>query len=395
MHNYTWHGINRLGEKMQGEMRAQNRHEVRAFLRKQGIITRKISKQFYWQKQRIKPTDITRFSRQITSLLTAGITLIQTLNIIQQNEQHVTLKKLIRMLIQDIQTGLMFHEALKKYPSLFSSLFCNLIAIGEQSGTLDKIINKIAIYNEQRLIHKQKLKQTLTYPLIVLIIAICITIGLLYWVVPQFNILYTNMNTPLPLPTRILIHLSQWINAYGLITSFSLISVYIFIYQRLKHVLKFRLWKDKWLLSLPYLGNLLQQTILARFTSTLYITYTAGVPLIDALLHIINIADNILYIQATKQISQDISNGHALHIAINNTGIFPSLLIQTIAIGEVSGNLDHMLLHMANYYDDQVNYTITSLNHLLEPLIMALLGLIIGGMVMSMYLPLLNIGSVI
>ncbi|MDA9272193.1 type II secretion system F family protein [bacterium] len=399
MNNYKWYGINRYGKPSQGIISAHNLHDAKCDLRKLDIIARKITKKrtfvLNWPAKKIQTADITLFSRQLTTLITTGITLIQSLTIIHQSQKNQHMQALLSAIILDLEAGLTLSEALKKHPSQFQALFCNLIAIGEESGTLDKMMNKIATHNEQMMAIIQKVKQALMYPLVLLIIAGIVTTGLLIGVVPQFEALFSNFNATLPAPTRAIIYLSTWLTSYGYLLISLFISLLYGVYSGRKHSPTVIHFVDQLMLKLPIIGHMLQHAILARFSSTLAITFAAGLPLVEALKSVAKITGNSLYAHATLQLSHDISNGSSMQMALQKTNLFPNLVIAMITIGEESGTLDCMLEKIADYYKDRLTQSINTLNHLLEPLIMALLGLVMGGLIIAMYLPLLKMGSIL
>jgi type IV pilus assembly protein PilC len=392
---YYWKGIKRTGEKIHGITETSSLAMVKTELSKQGIISKKI-----WKKRKtpfakkITPANISFFSRQLALMIKAGIPLIETFNILANSQTNLLMKHLILEIKKAVETGLTFSEALKKHPLLFSELICNLVAAGEKSGKLEMMLDKVASYKEKSATIKKKIKKALVYPLAILLIACLVTLGLLGFVVPQFASLFASFGAELPALTRMIINLSNLVKTYWLIIFFFFCGLaYGYVVSR-KYCRWFREAIDKILLKLPILGSVVVKTIIARFAQTLAITFAAGLPLVDALKAVAGVTGNSIYAKATAKIIENVSSGQQLHFAMNKTQLFPNMVIQMIAIGEESGTLEFMLIKVADFYEEEINNAVDTLNNLLEPIIMALLGVLVGCLVIAMYLPIFKLGSV-
>lgn len=396
---YQWEGLNRAGQKINGVIDARSLAIAKAELRKQGIITKSISKKRkkLWDRKnkKISPQDITFFSRQMATMIQAGIPLILSFDIVSKGLVNQRMKDLLEAIKKDVETGTTFAAALKKYPQYFNELFCNLIDAGEKSGSLDIMLDKVATYKEKIETIKKKIKKALTYPMAVLVIAFLVTAGLLIFVVPQFQSLFSSFGANLPALTLGVISLSNFFQAYWYIIFGALGgAIYTFIYFR-KTSLAFAQTIDRYLLRMPVIGPILEKAAIARFSRTLSITFAAGLPLVDALKSVAGATGNILYIQATEKIREDVSSGQTLQLAMERTNLFPGMVVQMIAIGEESGTLEKMLGKVADFYEEAVDNAVDSLSSLLEPIIMSILGVLVGGLVVAMYLPIFKLGSVV
>lgn len=396
---YQWEGLNRTGQKTSGVIEASSLAIAKAELRKQGIITKRISKKRkkLWDRKNKKITaqDITFFSRQMATMIQAGIPLIQSFDIVAKGLSNQRVKDLIEAIKKDVETGTTFAAALRKFPEQFNDLFCNLIDAGEKSGSLDIMLDKVATYKEKIETIKKKIKKALTYPMAVLVIAFLVTAGLLIFVVPQFQSLFSSFGANLPALTQSVINLSNFFQSYWYII-FGLVGacVYTFVYFR-NHSPNFAQTIDRYMLRLPVIGTILEKAAIARFTRTLSITFAAGLPLVDALKSVAGATGNILFIKATDQIREDVSNGQPLRLAMERTNLFPGMVVQMIAIGEESGTLEKMLSKVADFYEEAVDNDVDALSSLLEPIIMSILGVLVGGLVVAMYLPIFKLGSVV
>jgi len=397
--SYQWDGLNRSGEKANGVIEARSIALAKAELRKQGIITRKIVKKrkslFNKKNRKIKQGDITVFSRQMATMIEAGIPLIQAFEIVAKGQNNQRMKDLIENIKKDVETGTTFSEALRKYPAYFNELFCNLVDAGEKSGSLEMMLDKVATYKEKIETIKKKIKKALAYPMAVMVIAFLVTAGLLIFVVPQFETLFAGFGADLPALTRVVIRMSEFFQAYWYIIfgCFGL-AIYTFSYAR-KHSASFAHTIDRYMLKLPVVGTILEKAAIARFSRTLSITFAAGLPLVEALESVAGATGNILYAQATHQIREEVSNGQQMQVAMENTKLFPNMVVQMIAIGEESGALEQMLSKVADFYEEEVDNAVDALSSLLEPVIMAILGVLVGGLVVAMYLPIFKLGSVV
>lgn len=396
---YQWEGLNRSGEATGGVIEAVNLANAKAELRKQGFVPKKIKKKrkslFNRTNRRISSVDITVFTRQFATMLNAGIPVVQAFDIVAKGYTNERMQELIQQIKKDVNTGSTLAEALKKHPNYFNELYCNLVDAGEKSGSLDVMLSKIAAYKERTESIKKKVKKALTYPAAVLIVAILVTAGMLIFVVPQFESLFKGFGAQLPAMTRMVIHLSKlaqsyWFIAFGLVGGI----VYSFIYAK-KNSPDFALKVDKFLLKIPIIGKILKNAAIARFARTLAITFAAGLPLVDALKSVSGSTGNLLFAKATTKVRDDVSIGHSLQAALNSTDIFPQMMIQMVAIGEESGALEQMLAKSADFYEEEVDAAVDSLSSLLEPFIMCILGVLVGGLVIAMYLPIFKLGSVV
>ncbi|AHE67210.1 type II secretion system F family protein [Legionella oakridgensis] len=395
---YQWEGVNQSGEKLNGVIDARSIAIAKTELRKQGVITRKIVKKrapFFKKSKKIKPIDITVFSRQMATMIEAGIPLIQSFEIVAKGQSNQRMKDLIETIKKDVESGLTLAESLKKHPAFFNELFCNLVDAGEKSGSLDVMLDKIATYKEKIETIKKKIKKALTYPMAVIVVAFLVTAGLLIFVVPQFESLFEGFGADLPALTRGVISLSEFFQSYWYII-FGLLGlgVYSFIYAR-NHSAHFAHQVDRYLLKIPVVGTILEKAAIARFSRTLSITFAAGLPLVEALKSVSGATGNILYAEATDKIREEVSNGQQMQIAMENTKLFPNMVVQMIAIGEESGALEQMLTKVADFFEEEVDNAVDSLSSLLEPMIMAILGILVGGLVVAMYLPIFKLGSVV
>jgi len=397
--HYQWKGIFQSGEITCGIIDANNITLAKAELRKQGIITRKIAKKrqslFIRYAWNIKPSDISLFTRQLATLINAGVPLSHSLEILGAGVSNPRMKALIQVIRTDVETGLMFAQALSKHPVFFNSLFCSMIHAGEESGSLDIMLLKVAEYKENIASIKKKINQTMAYPIAVTLIAILVTGGLLTYVIPQFDSLFKSFNAELPTLTRYVINLSVFFKTWWkIIISMIAALVYGGIYVH-KHSPTFSKMNHRLILKLPIVGNIVQKASIARFTRTLSVTFAAGLPLTEALKSVAGVTGSGLYAQAANKVREEISQGQSMHSAIQNTYLFPDMVIQLISIGEESGTLEQMLRKIADFYEEDVDTAIDTLSGLLEPVIMTILGLLIGGLVVAMYLPILKLGSII
>lgn len=397
--HFQWDGVNRAGQVANGVIEAKNMAVAKAELRRQGMTIKKITKKrkplFNRKSKKIKQGDITVFSRQLATMIEAGIPLIQSFDIVAKGHDNERMKTLIETVKKDVESGTTLAEALHKHPDYFNDLFCNLVDAGEKSGSLDIMLDKVATYKEKIETIKKKIKKALTYPMAVLVIAFLVTAGLLMFVVPQFESLFKGFGADLPALTRGVITLSKWFETYWyLIFGAIIAAVYGFIYAK-NHSAKFAHNIDKTLLRVPVVGTILQQAAIARFTRTLAITFAAGLPLIEALKTVGGATGNILYAEATVKIGEEVASGQQLHLAMGNVALFPSMVIQMVAIGEESGTLEQMLSKVADFYEEGVDNAVDALSSLLEPMIMAILGVLVGGLVIAMYLPIFKLGSVV
>jgi len=394
---YKWKGIDQNNRIVNGLITANDLTSAQIELRHRGIITTKISRQsrILLGKKRIRQTDIALFSRQIATMTAAGIPLVQSLELIIAGQNNPSMQYLLNTIKKNLESGLTFAESLHKHKQFFSDLSYNLVSIGEKTGTLDIILKEIAAYHEKILTIKKKLKKALFYPIIVLIFTLFINIGLLVFVVPQFEALFSGFGASLPTATRIVIDASKLVQTYGISILILIIASIYAVHYAYLHNSFFTYCVDRCVLKFPVGGSLLHKAMIARFSRALSITCSAGLPLMDSLKLIRGILRNRLHEQAIDQIREEIAQGLTLQQAIRNTQCFPLMVIQMIAIGEESGTLEYALNQTALLYEEELDSTIETLGHLLEPTIMAILGALVGILIIAMYLPMFKLGSVI
>lgn len=366
---FHYEGINKSGQKMVGDIQARSMAIAKADLRKQGIVTNKVQKKrkpfFDKNNKKIKSIDITVFARQLATMIQSGIPLVQSFDIVAKGQNNKRMKNLIESIKNDIETGLTLSEGLVKNPEYFNELFCNLVDAGEKSGPLDIMLDKVATYKEKIETIKKKIKKALTYPLAVVAVALIVTTGLLVFVVPQFESLFKGFGADLPAPTKAVVMMSKFMQAYwyyifGVLAA----GIYAFVYAK-KHSLEFAQGVDRVLLKVPIIGPILEKAAIARFTRTLSITFAAGLPLVEALKAVAGATGNIVYAKATDKIKEEVSTGQQMNIAMENTHLFPNMVIQMVAIGEESGALEKMLGKVADFYEEEVDAAVDSLSSLL------------------------------
>lgn len=396
---FVWQGVNRRGEVVKGEYESISSTVVKAELRKQGIITKKITKKrdsiFSNANRKIQQEDITVFARQLATMIQSGIPLVQSFDIVAKGQSNKRMSQLIETIKLNVESGGTLSESLQKHPEYFNSLFCSLVEAGEQSGSLDTMLNNIATYKEKVDSIKRKIKKALFYPIAVLIVAFLVSAALLIYVVPQFEDLFKGFGADLPAMTRMAISMSEFMQAYWYLIFGGIgLAVGAFIYFK-KNSPGFAYAIDKLSLKIPIIGTILQKAAIARFARTLAITFAAGMPLVDALKSVAGATGNIVYTNATKQVREEITTGQRMNMAMINTQVFPNMVVQMVAIGEESGNLDAMLKKVADFFEEEVDTAVDSLSSLIEPLIMVLIGGIVGGLVIAMYMPIFKLGSVV
>ncbi len=395
--HYT--GVNKAAQKINGDIEARSLALAKVELRRQGIVVNKIAKKraplFNLKNKKIKSADITIFSRQLATMIESGIPLVQSFDIVAKGQSNTRLKGLIENIKCDVETGLTLSEALKKHPAFFNELFCNLVEAGEKSGSLDIMLDKIATYKEKIETIKKKIKKALTYPMAVLVVAFIVTTGLLIFVVPQFEALFKGFGADLPAMTQAVVSMSKFFQSYWYLIFGALGGgIYAFIYAE-KHSPQFAQNVDRTLLKTPVIGPIIEKAAIARFSRTLSITFAAGLPLVEALKSVAGATGNIIFSKATDNIREEVSTGQQMNKAMENTQLFPNMVIQMVAIGEESGALEKMLSKVADFYEEDVDNAVDSLSSLLEPVIMSVLGVLVGGLVVAMYLPIFKLGSAI
>ncbi|WP_347330848.1 type II secretion system F family protein [Marinimicrobium locisalis] len=396
---YVYKGLDRKGNKIQGEIDGNSQAIVKAQLLKQGIRANNVRKKpkplFGGGGKKIKPSDIAVFSRQMATMMKAGVPLVQSFEIVAEGLDNPNVRKLVLEIREDVAAGGGFAAALSKHPKYFDDLFCNLVEAGEQSGALETMLDRIATYKEKTEALKAKIKKAMTYPIAVVVVAIIVTAVLLIKVVPAFAETFTSFGAELPAFTLFVMGMSDLMIAYWYYALLGIIGA-AFIFKEAKRRSKgFAYAVDKYVLKIPIVGQILYLSVMARFARTLSTTFAAGVPLIDALTSVAGAAGNRIYSDAIYRIREDVSTGLQLNTAIRAQKLFPSLLIQMAAIGEESGALDEMLEKVAIYYENEVDNMVDSLTSLLEPIIMSVLGVLVGGLLIAMYLPIFQMGNVV
>ncbi|WP_276488425.1 type II secretion system F family protein [Ectopseudomonas mendocina] len=395
---FAWEGTDRKGSKIKGEISGQSPALVKAQLRKQGINPLKVRKKavsLFNAGKKIKPMDIALFTRQMATMMKAGVPLLQSFDIIAEGFDNPNMRKLIDEIKQEVAAGNSFATSLRKKPEFFDDLYCNLVDSGEQSGALETLLDRVATYKEKTEALKAKIKKAMTYPIAVIVVAVIVTAILLIKVVPQFESVFEGFGAQLPAFTMMVVNLSRWLQEWWFLVLFGLfISIYSFS-QAYKRSEKFRDSLDRALLKAPIVGDILYKAVVARFARTLATTFAAGVPLVDALDSVAGATGNVVFRNAVNRIKNDVSSGSQLNFSMRNTGIFPTMAIQMTAIGEEAGSLDEMLDKTASYYEAEVDNAVDNLTTLMEPLIMSVLGVLVGGLIVAMYLPIFQLGSVV
>ncbi|MAD76672.1 MAG: type II secretion system protein F [Rheinheimera sp.] len=395
---YQYKGVNRRGKKADGELKGNSIAEVKALLRQQGITPSKVKrkpKSLFGGDKKITPADIAVVTRQIATMLGAGVPLVQSVDLIANGADNKGLRVLMQKISVKIQSGLPLSEVLREHPKYFDELYCDLVKSGEQSGALDRIFDRIAIYKEKAEALKSKIKKAMFYPAAVLVIAGIVTSILLIFVVPQFAEIFAGFGAELPAFTLFVLGISEMMQAYWWVVLFGIIAFGYVVKKTYANNLKFRTMADGWILKAPVIGNILNKAAVARFARTLSTTFAAGVPLIEALDSAAGASGNEVYRNAIMHIREEVSSGTQMYLAMKQTDQFPEMVIQMVSIGEESGALDGMLDKVANIYEQEVDDAVDGLTALLEPMIMAVLGVVIGGLIIAMYLPIFKMGSII
>ena len=393
---FNWEGRDRKGQKVKGRTVAQDEQAVRGELRRQGIAATRIKKHAAsGSGGKVNAGDIAIFSRQLATMLGAGIPLVQAFEIIGAGHDKPSVQRLLMDIKADIEGGTSLHEAFAKHPLYFDDLYVNLTEAGEQAGALESLLDKIATYKEKTEAIKKKVKKALFYPAAVLAVALVVTTILLIFVIPQFESLFKGFGADLPAFTQMVINLSKFVQHYGIYIGVLIGGgVYTFIYFH-KRSRKMRQFLDRAMLKFPIIGPILNKAAVARFARTLSTMFSAGVPLVEALESVAGATGNIVYEDAIMRIRDEVATGQRLQRAMENTGLFPNMVVQMIAVGEESGSLDTMSGKVATFYEEDVDNAVDSMSSLLEPLIMAILGVLVGGLVIAMYLPIFKLGSVV
>ena len=394
---FSWEGTDNKGKKLRGKILAESEAAVRSGLRRKGVVATKVSKQstLLQRKGKVRPEDIAIFSRQLATMLGAGIPLVQAFDIVGNGHDNPAMQKLILAIKADVENGTSLADSLARHPLYFNELFVNLVTAGEQAGALESLLDKIATYLEKTEAIKKKIKKAMFYPAAVLVVAAIVTTILLVFVIPEFENLFQGFGADLPAFTQMVIDLSKFIRSEGIWLSMLVGAAgagYLYIRKRSK---KLRVAEDRLLLKLPIIGPILEKSSIARFARTLSTMFAAGVPLVEGLGSVAGATGNIVYELAVLDIKNEVATGTRLQQCMANTNLFPNMVIQMIAVGEESGSLDQMSAKVADFYEADVDNAVDSLSSLLEPLIMAILGVLVGGLVVAMYLPIFKMGAVV
>lgn len=395
---FTYEGIDRKGSKVKGEITGKGPALVRAELRKQGIQAKKVVKKreiSLGGKKKIKPMDIALFTRQMATMMKAGVPLVQAFEIVSDGLENPSMRDVVLKLKVDVESGNNFAGALRQHPRLFDDLYCSLIESGEASGSLETMLDRVALYKEKTEALKQKIKKAVKYPIAVVCVAVIVTGILLVKVVPTFQELFEGFGAELPAFTQFVINLSEGLQANFLMVLLVGAALVIGFTEARKRSQGFHDAVDRLLLRIPVVGPITHKATVARFARTLSTTFAAGVPLIEALDACAGATGNVVYRKAVLQVKEDVATGQQLQFAMRSTGVFPAMALQMTAIGEESGALDAMLAKVATYYEDEVDNMVDGLTSMLEPLIMAVLGVLIGGLIIAMYLPIFQLGAVV
>lgn len=393
---YIWEGKDKKGKVLKGEMKASSETLVSSTLRRQGISVTKLKKQSALAKKgKVTEKDVTLFTRQLATMMKAGVPLLQSFDIVGKGHSNPAVSKLLFDIKSDVETGSSLSAAFRKYPLHFDSLFCNLINAGEQAGILDTLLDRLATYKEKILAIKSKIKSALFYPISIVVVAFIITAVIMIFVVPAFKELFTSFGADLPAPTLIVMAISDifvqwWWAIFGAIGG----GIWFFFYTW-KRSLAMQSTMDRLVLKIPVFGELIRKATIARFARTLATMFSAGVPLVEALDSVAGASGNRVYYDATKRVQSEISTGTSLTVAMQNGEVFPNMVLQMTAIGEESGALDSMLSKVADFYEAEVDDAVDALSSLMEPIIMVVLGTLIGGLVVAMYLPIFKLGEIV
>jgi type IV pilus assembly protein PilC len=392
---FLWEGRDKGGKVVRGELRSVSETAVNATLRRQGIIVQKVKKQKLGGGGKVTDKDITLFTRQLATMMKAGVPLLQSFDIVSKGATNPAVGRLLTDVKTEVETGSSLAAAFRKYPLYFDALFCNLVAAGEQAGILETLLERLATYKEKILAIKSKIKSALFYPIAIVVVAFIITAVIMIFVIPAFKEVFTNFGADLPAPTLFVMAVSDyfveyWYLIFGIVGG----SVYGFL-EAWKRSLAVQAFMDRLMLRLPVFGNLVLKSTIARWTRTLATMFAAGVPLVEALDSVGGASGNHVYLVATKKIQAEVSTGTSLTMAMQNSGVFPSMVLQMCSIGEETGALDSMLSKVADFYEAEVDDAVEALSSLMEPIIMVVLGTLIGGMVIAMYLPIFKMGQAV
>lgn len=396
---FVWEGKDKQGRKTKGEISSSTPALAKAELRKQGIVANKVKKKSAGIRLggggKVKPADIALFTRQMATMMRAGVPLVQAFDIVAEGVDKPKLRELILSVRNDVASGNAFAAALRRHPNEFDELFCNLVDAGEQSGALESMLDRVATYKEKTESLKAKVRKAMTYPIAVLVVAVIVSGILLIKVVPQFEAVFAGFGAELPAFTKMVINFSEFAQAYWFVIVLGVMGFVFAFTEAKKRSKKLRNALDRISLKLPVAGDIIEKSSVARYARTLATTFAAGVPLVEALNSVAGSTGNNVFVEAVYKVRDDVSTGQQLHFSMRNTGVFPNMIIQMVAIGEEAGALDDMLDKSASYYEEQVENAVDNLTSLMEPLIMSVLGVLVGGLIIAMYLPIFQLGAVV
>jgi type IV pilus assembly protein PilC len=392
---FEWEGKDRAGKVVRGELRSGGEAAVSASLRRQGILVTKVKKRRATGGRSISKRDIATFTRQLATMMKAGVPLLQAFDIVGRGSPNPRLTRLLLDIRSDVETGTSLSSAFRRHPQYFDALYCNLVEAGESGGILEELLTRLAVYQEKILAIKQKVKSALMYPIAVLVVAFVVVTVIMIFVIPSFEQVFSSFGAELPAPTMMVIGMSKFFVSYWWIIFGTLFGGGYMFFRTWQRSEKMQFFMDRLLLRVPVFGELMRKSVIARWTRTLSTMFAAGVPLVEALDSVGGTAGNIIYARATEQIQRDVAAGSALTGSMATTGVFPNMVLQMAAIGEESGSLDAMLGKAADFYEEEVDEMVKGLSSLLEPIIIVFLGTLIGGIVVAMYLPIFKLGQVV
>ena len=392
---YEWEGKDRGGKAVRGEIRAAGENQVKASLRRQGVLPIKIKKRRMRSGKKIRPRDIAIFTRQLATMMKAGVPLLQSFDIVGRGNANASVTKLLNDVRTDVETGTSLSAAFRKYPLYFNALYCNLVEAGEAAGILESLLDRLAVYMEKTEAIKSKIKSALMYPISVVVVAFVVVAVIMIFVIPAFKSVFSSFGADLPAPTLFVIAISEFFVAYWWLIFGGIGGGLYFFFQAWQRNEKVQRVMDRVLLKVPIFGALIEKSCIARWTRTLSTMFAAGVPLVEALDSVGGASGNSLYADATEKIQQEVSTGTSLTAAMSNANLFPTMVLQMCAIGEESGSVDHMLGKAADFYEAEVDEMVAGLSSLMEPIIIVFLGSLIGGIVVAMYLPIFKLGQVV
>lgn len=392
---FLWEGRNKDGKTVRGEMRAASESVVLTSLRRQGISKAKVKKLRFKTGGKVKEKDIALFTRQLATMMRSGVPLLQAFDIVGRGHANPAVGKLLLDIKADVETGSSLSQAFRKFPLYFDTLYCNLVAAGEQAGILDTLLERLATYKEKILAIKSKIKSAMFYPVAVIVVAFIITAVIMIFVIPAFKDVFSSFGADLPTPTLIVIAISDFFVAYWWAIFGIIFGVLWGFFEAWKRSEKMQLVMDRLLLRLPIFGDIIRKSVIARWTRTLATMFAAGVPLVESLDSVGGAAGNYVYKVGTKQIQGEVASGTSLTVSMQNVDLFPNMVTQMVAIGEESGALDSMLSKVADFFEQEVDDAVEAMSSLMEPMIMVVLGTLIGGMIVAMYLPIFKLGSVV